>query len=437
MKFKRIVKAYLSFTIFSLSILYLVFASKKIDKSSEVAGVLDRGQKNFYGTTKLSGLVHDHLERTNRLPSFVHFNNQQYTIDYVWDLGLQSYLRTLLSHHRADYTAVAVIDNDNGRILALEGVERVSGEFNQKLVLSTTHPAASLFKVVSAAELIEGAEFDKESELGIPGRSTTLYRSQVFSKNHTRWQKAVSLKRAFASSNNSYFGKAAIQNLGSIALIERAEQFGLGKDLLIELPLKESKVFVPTTEFELAELASGFNTKTLISPVHAAVMASIVANEGHFLRPKLIDQIYSPVTQERIFRQIPTSKTQMLSVIKKETAEELKKLMKETVTSGTARASFKRLSQDIERTLEIGGKTGTITGGEPYGQRDWFMAFAIPKDPALGKGISLAVMNVNGKNWYVKSSFIARRIIEYYFENILSLKIQKNKYARNRETSSL
>jgi hypothetical protein len=80
--------------------------------------------------------------------------------------------------------------------------------------------------------------------------------------------------------------------------------------------------------------------------------------------------------------------------------------------------------------LDIGGKTGSITGGTPFGKRDWFSAFAIPRDLERGKGISISVMNVNVKRWHVKSTMLAKNIIEYYYNTVKPVPITMVKMPR-------
>ena len=76
----------------------------------------------------------------------------------------------------------------------------------------------------------------------------------------------------------------------------------------------------------------------------------------------------------------------------------------------------------MKKKLIIGGKTGSITGGVPNGKRDWLTVFAMPKNPLYGKGISVAVMNINVKKWYVRSTFLAKKVIEFYYKKILPLR---------------
>ena len=84
-----------------------------------------------------------------------------------------------------------------------------------------------------------------------------------------------------------------------------------------------------------------------------------------------------------------------------------------TVSRGTARGAFRRwLRRNSNFTL--GGKTGSITGGLPYGKRDWFVSYASPTEK-LEDGISICVMIVNVEKWYIKSTVFTREIIDYYY----------------------
>jgi cell division protein FtsI/penicillin-binding protein 2 len=168
-------------------------------------------------------------------------------------------------------------------------------------------------------------------------------------------------------------------------------------------------------QYNLAELASGFNRVTMISPVHAASIASIIASDGVFKYPQLLKRITDPNNKKEIWRNDPISRR----VLKEESSLQLKRMMQLTVERGPARAAFRRMPYKIKESLDIGGKTGSITGGVPYGKRDWFIVYAVPKDKSH-PGISIAIMIVNVKKWYVRSTYLAKNIIEYYHKTYLN-----------------
>lgn len=244
---------------------------------------------------------------------------------------------------------------------------------------------------------------------------------------------------AFAKSNNVIFGKAAIKHSSPNDLVKTAEEWGFNTPLLSEVSTV-SKIKPTIDDYEFAELASGFNTTTVITPIHGAVLSSIVANNGILKNPKLVESIKTPNSEENLWELANVEKRVMTPVV----SEELRHMMMATIEDGTARKQFRKMNRGFKDVLEIGGKTGSITGGKPFGKRDWFTAYAMPKDHSKGKGISVAVMNVNVKRWHVKSSFLAKNVIEYYFKNVKTIPItlaapepSRSRYSKKRISKTL
>ena len=347
-------------------------------------------------------------------------------IEYAFDTQLDAYIKKLLKSYRSDYATVAVIDNETGEVLAAVGVEGKSNAVDNGLVLTSTHPSASLIKMVTAAELIQNAKITRETEFEFRGRSTTLFKYQLSDGKGNRWDKAQSFETAFAKSNNVIFGKAAIAHMNSDKLVKMAENFGFNQPFIQELDFIQSYIGPSHDDYRLAELASGFNDETVVSPIHAAMMASIIANNGIMKNPKVIAKITDASSGETLWENTAIEKR----VLALETTKEMQEMMAMTIDGGTARKSFKKMNTGYKNALEIGGKTGSITGGKPFGKRDWFSAYAIPRDQERGKGISISVMNVNVKRWHVKSTMLAKNIIEYYYNNVRPVPITMVKMPR-------
>jgi cell division protein FtsI/penicillin-binding protein 2 len=183
-----------------------------------------------------------------------------------------------------------------------------------------------------------------------------------------------------------------------------------------DAPIGSSYVSVATDDYNLAEIASGFNRTTYMSPIHAALLPLIMVNEGELIFPRLVNSITNS-NSEVVWR----AKKKARKIVDKNTAEVISNMMKATVEFGTARRGFRKFKKDLKSKLDLGGKTGSITGGVPFGKRDWFVAFAKPKDSEQDKGISLCIMNVNKKIWRAKSTRLAKEIIEYYYSRISPL----------------
>ena len=340
-------------------------------------------------------------------------DDRQYQIEYSINEELEKQVKRYLRRYRSDYTSIVVVDNNTGKVLTAIDYDKKEKDFGVSLSFSSTNPAASVFKVITAADLLENTDTSKETNFSFRGRGSTLYKYQLKNKKN-RWTRTIPFKKAFAYSNNVIFGKAAISKTSPTSLMKMANKFGFNNDLLQLLDAGDSRLLIAESDYELAELASGFNKQTMISPLHGAMIASVIANDGIFKQPTVINSI-KDIKQER---EVWKPKYKLKRVISEDVADEIRDMMKLTVSRGTARGAFRPWKIKQIKDVEIGGKTGSITGGVPFGKRDWFISYAKPKNDASDKGISVCVMIVNVKKWYIKSTYLAKKIIQYYYHDL-------------------
>jgi cell division protein FtsI/penicillin-binding protein 2 len=392
--------------------------NQKLDAAEQVAPLASKGLKEALEKSFLQG---------NEWPVEVALNNKPLKIEYTFNEHLTVFVKELLKQYRSDYTTITVIDNETGKVLSAVGYDGRGNRFDKNLVLTSTHPSASLIKIVTTAELLSNSSVKKETMFDFRGRSTTLFKYQLNQSRTNRYDKTQNFETAFAKSNNVIFGKAAIKNTTSENLVRMAEGFGFNRPIMKEFSFLKSEIHQAKDDFSLAELASGYNIETMISPIHAAMMASVIANDGMLKTPKMISRVVDTKTGENLWiEEAPVSNR----VITAETSKQMQEMMGMTIDGGTARRSFRKMNNGYKDNLEIGGKTGSITGGTPFGKRDWFAAYALPRDKTKGKGISISVMNVNVKKWHVKSSMLAKNVIEYYYKNINPIALNVNESRR-------
>ncbi len=379
--------------------------------SISLANIFQKEDQKESVLRRLRGPFSDTFLSTGNAVAQIDVASTSYELSYTLDDELESYIRSDIKRYRPDYVSVVVLDNDSGAILAAIDYDRHKKSFGRSLTFSSTHPGASLFKIVTAAELLENSDMEVESKVLFTGKTTTLYRNQLKQVPvERRWVRKHNMKQAFALSNNVYFGKAATNKIYPSSIIKTSSKLGFYQDLMEELDIGKSVVMIPQNKYELAELSSGFNDETMISPIHAALLAQAVANGGSWNTPYLISQ----VKEQSKAVWTHDGKASDHQALSKKTAEDLSSMMEYTIKHGTARGAFRKMSRYFDRTIKVGGKTGTITGGLPYGKHDWFVAYAKPQDEGKGKGISVSVMIVNKKKWYVKSASLAQEIINYY-----------------------
>jgi cell division protein FtsI/penicillin-binding protein 2 len=302
------------------------------------------------------------------------------------------------------------MDSHSGRLLSLVNYD-ANGQADN-LCLQANYPAASLFKIVTAAAAIESAGLKPDHGYYYRGSKHTLYKSQLKTKKD-RWTVQTNFRKAFAYSNNAVFGKIGIYDLGQDKLIRYSDKFFFNRPIASDLPVAVSQVTIPTDDFGLAEIATGFNKDTLISPLHAALLAAVAVNAGIMPTPRLVDSIRNESNEVIYQAALPT----MTATVNRHTARDLKLIMQDTVRYGTGRSAFRKLRRKKRfKHFDLGAKTGTINDREDRFKYDWVTAFAISPDGA--GSISVSVLGVHGKILGTRSTEMTRAIVDYYFSTV-------------------
>jgi len=338
-------------------------------------------------------------------------NNRNLHLKTTIDPELQQSVLNTLNPTASRFMSVVVMNPVNGKILAMVSYDRDNRDNNT--CVSNRFPAASIFKIITAAAAIEKCGFNTESEISFIGTKHTLYKSQVKKTGGHN----MTLRDSFAQSVNPIFGKIGVHHVGKKAMEKYAQSFGFNRVINFDLPLQPSVVYLSADDqFQWAEVASGYNRDTIISPLHGAMIASAIANQGKLVEPILIDEVWDQ-SGKKLYQ---SSTRQMNQAISSYTSSVLKKLMEETIESGTCRKSFKDYETDpILSQLNIGGKTGTINSKNHDGRRfDWFVGFA--EDPAGNKKIAISIAIVHEKLIGVKANQYAHEVIRSYFGNYVS-----------------
>ena len=322
---------------------------------------------------------------------------------------LQAYILKLLRRSKTVKAAVVVLKPSDGRILAMASYDETGHGDN--LCVKAEFPAASLFKIVSAAAAIEAAGYSPDQQVHFVGRQHTLYKRQL-KEGKGRYATKILFRKAFALSINPVFGKVGIYQLGRDMLDEYAGRFLFNRAIGFDLPVETSPVVVTDDEFELAEIASGFNKRTRISPLHAALLASAAVNGGVIMKPWFVESVTDD-SGEVLYRVEPGT---LSSAVDPETAGSLRVLMGDTVRYGTCRRSLRKLTRKRTfKAVELGGKTGTINDKSDRFKYDWLTAYALPRNG--DEAICIAVVGMHGKILGVRAAELGRSIIDFHMSS--------------------
>ncbi|MGD9232290.1 MAG: penicillin-binding transpeptidase domain-containing protein [Desulfobacterales bacterium] len=336
-------------------------------------------------------------------------NDHTFRVETSLNIGLQNYLLSKLNTSTARYIGIVAMDPANGKILSMVSFNKVDPSDNP--CLDNRFPAASIFKIVTASAAIEKYGFSSNHVFTYNGMKHTLYKSQLKERKN-RFTNRITFKDAFAQSVNPVFGKIGSLYLGKDTLEEYAKAFGFNRDINFEIIVDPSCVALSDKPYQWAEIASGFNNKTKISPLHGAMMASAIINQGRLLEPTIIDRIVNE--KGRIIykgKLVPMSQ-----VMAPNASQTLNRLMENTIKSGTGRKAFRRYRRDkILSRLNIGGKTGSIDNKTHDARYDWFVGFA--EEKKAGKKIALSVIVAHEKYIGLRASYYARIAMKKYFKD--------------------
>lgn len=379
----------------------LNFSSDKLFKKKDVQALLDR--KSFVNLE----------DKSFNFAS----NGMNYQVNTSLDIALQHFLLKKLNRSTSRYIGIVGMDPVSGRVLSMVGFDKAD-ESNNPCV-DSRFPAASIFKIVTASAAVEECGFNLKSKLTYNGGKHTLYKSQL--KNRTnRYTNKITFGESFAQSVNPVFGKIGAHYLGKTILEDYAKAFGFNRRIDFEIQLAPSRVCFSDDPYQWAEVASGFNRETKISPLHAALMTAAVLNQGQMIEPTIIDRI-SDESGRVLYRSRLISINQ---AIKPKASKTVNHLMETTITLGTCKKAFRGFKNDPTLSkLNIGGKSGSIDNKSHDTRYDWFVGFAEEKEGPAKIVISAVV--AHEKYIGTRASQYARMAMKQYFR----------KYFANKQTN--
>ena len=334
----------------------------------------------------------------DRFANLTHNNNYVF---YTIDPQLQEYVTKLVGQAQASHVAVVAMNPRTGEILAIAGKSRSVPDIEYH----AGFPAASLFKVVTAAAAVEQAGIKPGSMISYRGGTYTL-NEWNYIPDPRRDRQSMTVADALGRSCNPVFGHLGSRYLNGSILTKYAQLFGFNRSIDLEAPLPTSQATIPNNSlYELSRTSAGFGD-VRISPVHAAALMSGVANGGLMPRPQMIDKIVSADGSV-----VHDSEPEALQrVVQPQTAKLLMEMMEHTTTIGTSRREFMRGNRPTLGNLRVVGKTGTLKGDDPSGLNNWFIGAAPMDNPEL----AVAVITVDPR-YSSKASHLARLVFQEHF----------------------
>jgi cell division protein FtsI/penicillin-binding protein 2 len=318
------------------------------------------------------------------------------------DPELQQTADRLLKQNAFPYASVVVLSVKTGNVLALSGASTADpGLTAERLATQAWAPAASVFKLVTAAALVERNKARPMSQVCYHGGERRLAASNLVD-DPVKDKTCHTLADAIALSLNPVIGKLARKHLSREDLLETANRFGFNLRIDTDLTLDQSPADIPRDDVARAKVAAGF-WHTNLSPLHGALLAQAFAAEGVMLRPRLVDQATGPTGKA-----LPLPEAWKQNVMGAYTAKLIGRMMVATTTVGTARDGFfDRRGQAYLPDVRVAGKTGSLSRPSPPLDYNWFVGFAPYERPQ----VAFAVLLGNPVKWRTKPYTLAMHLL--------------------------
>lgn len=319
------------------------------------------------------------------------------------DARLQSSMEAYFDRYEVPYAGLVAIEPSTGRVLAY--VSHSSAEpGHADMARDASAPAASVFKIITASALLESG-VTPGTEVCYHGGSSSISLSMLTSDPaHDR--SCATLSMALGRSLNVVFARLADQHLDPASLGRFASAYGFGEALPFDVPTHESEIEIPSDRLEFARTAAGF-WHSHLSPLHGALVAATIANEGRMPRATMIDHVLDANGHVIYESHAETFR----SVVGRRTAHLVGEMMQRTVSEGTARRAF---HDDHGRPfipdMDIAGKTGTLSSERPYRGYTWWVGYAPADEPR----IAVAALVINTPMWRIKASHAAAEALRQY-----------------------
>jgi len=314
------------------------------------------------------------------------------------DATLQARLERQLASWNMPWGVVVMLEPATGRVLAIAEHSRAQPG-RRDLALTPLSPAASIFKLVTAAALLE-AGIDPDATVCYHGGRHRL-QPRLLEDDPRRDRRCASLNTAFGHSTNAVFAKLADRGLDADALRATAGRFLFNAPIPFERPVEPSPASIGDEPFEVAQAAAGFG-QVRMSALHGALLAALVANGGMLVPPRLVEELPGGMVSPG-----PAP----WRVVDEAVAARLAGMMEATVTQGTAHRALGSRIPPALRGVAIAGKTGSLAEREPYRDHSWFVGYA----GTLAPEVALAVDVVNDRLWRVRATQLARESLEIFY----------------------
>ncbi len=288
------------------------------------------------------------------------------TLTLSLDSGIQfaaeRELAATMAELHAKSGSVVLMDPWTGEILAMASAPafdpnqygRYPAETRRNHAISDAYEPGSTFKIVTGSVALDDGVIGPDDVIDT-GHGVVRIGSVTINEDKNHDYGALTLAGVLEHSSNVGIIRVGLR-LGPDRLYEGASRFGIGKPTGVDLPGETTGIFRPLSRWSFLSNASiSMGQEVSLSALQLARVASVIANGGNLVQPRLVTRITRPDgrTEE-------TKSPAPVRVISEETARSMRDMLVGVVERGTG-------TEAAIAGFAVGGKTGTAQKAGPGG----------------------------------------------------------------------
>jgi cell division protein FtsI (penicillin-binding protein 3) len=331
------------------------------------------------------------------------------TLDQYLQYVAERELQAAVASHRAAGGTIIVMDPHSGEIYALANAptfnpnafRRAPEAHRRNRAVQEIYEPGSTFKIVTASAALEEGVVDLDDPVDVSPGFIRVGSRQI---DDVHPYGTLSFAEVLVRSSNVGAVKVGLR-LGAERLGRYLWRFGFGQVLSRDLPGESAGIVWNPARWSDSALASvSMGYQVGVTPLQMAAAASVVANGGELVRPRLVRAVVRQGVRT------PTTRQLIRRAIRPETAAALTAVMERVVRDGTGRAAR------VEG-FTVAGKTGTaakLVGGR-YSRTDYhasFVGFVPSRRPVLTILVVIDTPRVGGYYGGVVAAPVFKRVAD-------------------------
>lgn len=329
-------------------------------------------------------------------------NDLTLTLDYRVQYELEKLLGESVEKEKCWSGRGIVMDPHTGEILAMASYPTynpndkvVDMEARQNLAVQSAIEPGSVFKVFTVAGALEDKKVTPATGFNCHFGKFNLFGRVIHDSNKGGYG-YLTVEDILAKSSN--IGSIQIgMTMGDKRFHEYIREFGFGSRTGLPLPGESTGRVLRLSKWSKSSIGSvAMGHEIMATTVQLAQGASVIANGGKLVRPKLVRQVSTPGANGFSIRKTSWQDPEEppRQILSPETIVQMRKMMEHVVLAGTGKAAK-------IRGYSVGGKTGSAQIYDPKSKQYLhryhasFMGFTPVNDPRL-----VTIITLNGSSVY-------------------------------------